>query len=387
MKTEYTNTAHMRVCARIRLDAMRKNIRSMQSNLREGTQMCLVIKTDAYGHGAAWTAEACEDMKGIWGFAVATAQEALSLRKTGIKKPILILGYVFPEDYPELIREEIRMAVFDVETASALSEEAFRQDKKAFIHLAVDTGMSRIGVSDTEEGAVTAFQIAAQPHVEIEGVFTHFARADEADQNNALEAAGRFKAFLETLRQKGIAPKTCHCSNSACILELPELEMDMVRAGITLYGIYPSDEMDRERNILFPAMELISHVSYVKKVPVGTCISYGGTYQTEKETVVATIPVGYGDGYPRSLSSRGYVLIDGHRCPILGRVCMDQFMVDVTGLNVKRGDEAVLMGRSGDSFLGVDELSGMSGRFPYEFVCDIGARVPRVYVDESDVFS
>ena len=384
MKTEHKNMTYMRVCARIHLDAMKKNVRMMQSNLKKETKMCLVIKTDAYGHGAVITAKIFENMEGIWGFAVAAAQEALSLRRAGIQKPVLILGYVFPEHYPELIREEIRMAVFDRETAAALSEEACRQGKKALIHLAADTGMSRIGVPDSPEGVDIACSIAALPQVEIEGVFTHFARADERDKSNVLEAAGRFEAFLEALRQKGIVPEIRHCSNSACILELPQLQMDMVRAGITLYGIYPSDEMDREQNVLFPAMELISHVSYVKKVPAGTCISYGGTYRTERETQVATIPVGYGDGYPRSLSNRGYVLIDGQRCPILGRVCMDQFMVDVTGMDVKRGDEVVLMGRSKDSFLGVDEVSELSGRFPYEFVCDIGVRVPRIYIDHQD---
>ncbi len=379
MSEEKMKQEPMRVMARIDLGAVRANFEMMHRKLRDGVKLCAVIKTDGYGHGAVPIAGMVQDYPWLWGFAVATAREAQELREAGIEKPILILGYVFEEDYEMLVRLDIRPAVFDLETAELLSAEALRQGKVLPVHIAVDTGMSRIGLSDDESGLAQAEEIAACRGLALEGIFTHFARADEKDKQNALNAAKRFTDFIEALAQKGIHPAIRHCSNSAGILEIPEVQLDMVRAGITIYGIYPSDEMDREANRLFPAMELISHVSFVKKIPEGTSVSYGGTFTADRDMEVATIPVGYGDGYPRSLSGRGCVLIRGRRCPILGRVCMDQFMVDVTGMDVKRGERVVLMGRCGEELISVDELGALSGRFPYEFVCDIGKRVPRVY--------
>lgn len=370
----------MRVYARIDLRAIAHNFEMMHQKLAPGVMLCAVVKTDGYGHGAIPVARLAEKYPWVWGFAAATAQEAVTLREEGIRKPILILGYVFEEDHEALVRLDLRPAVFDADTARSLSREALRQGKVLPVHIAVDTGMSRIGVKDNESGIEEVLSIAKQGGLRIEGIFTHFARADEKDKSNALGCAGRFRRFTDALNERGLQIPIRHCSNSAGILEIPEVQMDMVRAGITIYGIYPSDEMDREANHLEPAMELISHVSFVKTIEEGTSVSYGGTFTADRQMQVATIPVGYGDGYPRSLSSRGCVLIGGKRCPILGRVCMDQFMVDVTGMDVKRGDEAVLMGRSKDAFLGVDELGECSGRFPYEFVCDIGKRVPRTYI-------
>lgn len=211
-------------------------------------------------------------------------------------------------------------------------------------------------------------------------MFTHFARADEADKSTAQKALQRYLAFADKLERAGIPIPLRHCSNSASILELPEAHLDMVRAGITIYGIYPSDEMDRKKNVLQPVMELKSHIAYIKKVPAGTPVSYGGTFVTERETRVATIPVGYGDGYPRSLSNKGYVLIGGQTAPIIGRVCMDQFMVDVTDIEAHEQEEVTLLGKDGGAFLGIDELGRLSGRFPYEFACCINERVPRVYL-------
>ncbi|MCD7817838.1 MAG: alanine racemase [Lachnospiraceae bacterium] len=372
---------HNRITAYIHMDAIEHNFREMKARLRDGVQMIAVIKTDGYGHGAIPIAQMMEPHDYIWGFAVATVSEARQLRDAGIAKPILILGYTFPEDYEWMAANGIRPTLFTVEMAKAFAEKSRETASvgRIPIHLAVDTGMSRIGVPDTSEGLRTALEIAGMDSLYVEGVFTHFARADEKDKSSARNQADRFANFCDQLESNGIRGFKRHCSNSAGILELPEANMDMVRAGITIYGIYPSDEMNREAVRLLPAMELKSHIVYCKQIPAGTPVSYGGTFVSDREMEIATIPVGYGDGYPRSLSGKGCVLINGKRAQILGRVCMDQFMVDVTGMKVKVLDEVTLMGRDGNEEITVDELGKLSGRFPYEFVCDIGKRVPRVY--------
>lgn len=372
---------HGRVWAEIDLDAIEFNYQAMQRKLGDGQKMIAVVKTDGYGHGAVPIARLLEPEDYIWGFAVATVEEARELKKHGIMKPILILGYTFQEDYRWLAREEIRPAVFKYDMAAQMSEAALAEGKKFFIHMAVDTGMTRIGLADTEKGAEEAARIAALPGIEAEGLFTHFARADEADKSHAKTQFSRYIRFLELLKEKGVEIPLRHCSNSAAILEMPGLAADLVRPGITGYGIYPSEEVSRESLTLRPVMSLKSHIVYIKDVEAGTPVSYGGTYITEKKMRIATIPVGYGDGYPRSLSNKGWALIHGKKAPILGRVCMDQFMADVTGIPEARElDEAVLLGESEGSVLDVDTLGKLSGRFPYEFVCDIGKRVPRVYI-------
>ena len=372
---------HGRVWAEIDLDAIEFNYQEMKKKLGGGQKMIAVVKTDGYGHGGVPIARFLEPLDDIWGFAVAAVEEAQELRRHGITKPILILGYTFREDYRWLAREEIRPAVFKYDMAAQMSEAALAEGKKFFIHMAVDTGMARIGLPDTEEGAEEAARITALPGIEIEGLFTHFARADEADKSHAKIQFSRYIHFLELLKEKGVEIPLRHCSNSAAILEMPGLTADLVRPGITGYGIYPSEEVSRESLPLRPAMSLKSHIVYIKDVEAGTPVSYGGTYVTEQKMRIATIPVGYGDGYPRSLSNKGWVLIHGKKAPILGRVCMDQFMVDVTGIpEAKELDEAVLMGESEGNVLDVDILGKLSGRFPYEFVCNIGKRVPRVYI-------
>ena len=367
-----------RVCAYIDLDAVRQNFEMMRRLIPPGTDICAVIKTDAYGHGAVRIARMMEGEPYIWGFAVAAVEEALALREAGIEKPILILGYVFPEDYETLARFAVRPAVFTEEMALALEKAAAREQTVLPVHIALDTGMSRIGFLPGEEALDEVVKIASLPHLRLEGMFTHFARADEADKTIAMEALAKYLDFAKALEGKGVTIPIRHCANSAAILELPETHLNMVRAGITIYGIYPSEEMRRDKD-LKPVMQLKSHVAHVKTVPAGTPVSYGGTFVTSRKTRIATIPVGYGDGYPRSLSSRGYVLISGKKAPILGRVCMDQFMVDVTGMDVKTGDEVTLMGYDHGVLLSVEELGTLSGRFPYEFVCDISPRVRRVY--------
>lgn len=376
-----------RVKAVISLDAIEQNFREMRKNIAKDTRMIAVIKADAYGHGATAVAQLIEDYDYIWGFAVATAEEAISLREAGIAKPILILGIVFDEYYPELVRYDIRPAVCEYEEARRLSEEAALQQKTVHIHIALDTGMTRIGYADTPESVAEIKRITVLPNLELEGIFTHFARADEYDKAPAVAQLERYQEFCRHLGEAGVKIPLHHCSNSAGIIRMPEANLSIVRAGITIYGIYPSSEVERDIVRLTPAMELKSHVTFVKDVMPGTPISYGGTYVADKRLRVATIPVGYADGYPRQLSNRGWVLIHGKKAPILGRVCMDQFMVNVTEINdVRKGDEVTLIGRDGDEFISIEEIGDLCGRFSYEFACDISPRVPRVYIKNGKEF-
>lgn len=372
-----------RVKAVVSLDAIAHNFEEMKKNIADGTKIVAVIKADGYGHGAEAIARLIEGYEYIWGFAAATAEEAIQLKDAGVKKPVLILGLVFEEYFQELIQKEVRMTVCDYDMAKALSEEAVRQGRQVHIHIGLDTGMSRIGFADKPESVEEIKRIAALSNVEIEGMFTHFARADETDKSPAEDQLKRYLAFVELLEKAGVQIPLKHCSNSAGIIRMSEANLNMVRAGITIYGIYPSAEVERDIVKLIPAMELKSHVAFVKDLPAGTAISYGGTFASETDLRVATIPVGYADGYPRTLSNKGWVLIHGQKAPILGRICMDQFMVDVTHIaDVKHGDEVTLIGRDGDECIHIDELGDLSGRFSYEFACDISKRVPRVYIKD-----
>lgn len=372
-----------RVRAVISLDAIEHNFEEMRRNIAPDTKMIAVIKANAYGHGAVQIAHMVEKYDYIWGFATATAEEALELRKAGITRPILILGVVFEEFYPELIKNELRPAVCEFEEAEGLSREAVRQGKTAHIHLALDTGMTRIGFADIPESVEEIRKIAKLPNIEIEGMFTHFARADEYDRNPAMVQLERYLKFADLLEEAGVHLPVRHCSNSAGIIRIPEANLNIVRAGITIYGIYPSAEVEKDVVKLTPAMELKSHVTYVKDVMPGTAISYGGTFVADRPLRVATIPVGYADGYPRQLSNKGWVLIHGKKAPILGRICMDQFMVDVTEIpEVSKGSEVTLIGKDGEASISMDEMGDLCGRFSYEFACDISSRVPRIYIKD-----
>lgn len=372
-----------RVWAEIDLNAVRFNIESIKNNISQDTKIIAVIKTDGYGHGAVPIAKMLENDDRVWGYAVATAQEAAELRNNQLKKPILILGYTFPSAYEELIKDEIRPTVFTLEMAAALSQEAVRTGKCCKIHIKIDTGMTRIGMQPDSAAIALIRQISELENIEIEGIFTHFARADEADKTRAYEQLNKFKDFIEQLETvTDIKIPIKHCSNSAGIAEMPKANMDAVRAGIILYGLWPSDEVKEGGKIeLSPCLSLKSRIVYVKTVPAGQEISYGGTYTTERDTRVATICIGYGDGYPRSLSNKGYVLLNGQRAPILGRICMDQFMVDVTDIKgeVQTGSIVTLLGRDGIEEITMEALGALSGRFNYELACDLGKRIPRVY--------
>ncbi len=373
-----------RVWAEIDLNAIAFNIESIKKQIHGQTQIVAVIKADGYGHGAVPIAQMLETDSRVWGYAVATAQEAMTLRQNGIKKPVLILAYTFPSAYGELIQNDIRLTAFTLEMAQDMSKEAVRQKKRCRVHIKMDTGMTRIGMQPDGDSISVIKQIAALEHIEIEGIFTHFARADETDRTKAYEQLRQFQDFTARLEETaGLRIPMKHCSNSAGIVEMPEANMDAVRAGIILYGLWPSDEVRQHGKIVLrPSLGLKSRIVFIKTVPAGREISYGGTFTTKRSTRVATICVGYGDGYPRSLSNKGYVLVNGQRAPILGRVCMDQFMVDITDIKgtVQTQDEVTLIGKDMGEEITMEALGELSGRFNYELACDLGKRIPRVYL-------
>ena len=369
-----------RIQADIDLDAFAFNLESIKNNLKEDTKIITVLKADGYGHGALPLArEAVKDPR-VWGVAVATVDEAEELRQGGIRKPLLILGYTYEENYEQIAREEFRPAVFKLSMARKLSQAAVKNNTVVNVHIKIDTGMSRIGYRDLETAVPEIMEISRLPGIRIEGLFTHFARADEKKTDPAYVQFRKFQEFQKALEAQGLEIPICHCSNSAGIIRMPEANLNAVRAGVILYGLYPSEDVEKEPVPLKPVMELKSHIAYIKTVEAGVQISYGGTFTTQRETRVATIPVGYADGYARGLSNKGSVLIRGKRAPILGRVCMDQFMVDVTDIpQAQELDEVVLLGRSGDEQITMEELGELSGRFNYEFACCISKRVPRIY--------
>ena len=369
---------YYRVYADIDLDAIYENVKNAKALLKKDTKMMAIVKADGYGHGAVEVARQIDELVDAYG--VAILEEGIELRKAGFTKPILILGYTPKPLYPAMIRYDIATAVFTMEMAKEISDTAVAMHKNANIHIKLDTGMSRIGFAITKESKEIIEQIAKLPGIEIKGCYSHFARMDEKDKTKANEQFAKFTKMVNALEKDGVDLGIRHISNSAGIMEAPEVQMDMVRNGICLYGLYPSEEVQKERLPLKPAMELKAYVSYVKTLEPGVEIGYGGTYTTTKKTRVATIPVGYADGYSRCLSGKGSVLIHGKKAPILGRVCMDQFMVDVTDIdNVCVGDRVTLFGKDGDSCITIEEISAMAHSFNYEFVCDIGKRIPRVY--------
>ncbi len=367
----------------IDLDALEHNIDAMYEHIDRRCRLILVVKTDAYGHGAVPIALLAQEKSFVWGFAVATFEEAKHLKESGIHKPIFILGYTFPYCYEEMIALDIRPAVFREDTLLKLSEAALKTGKNVKIHIPVDTGMSRIGIYPDEEGLSLIRKADALAGIEIEGIFTHFSRADEADKKSALAQYETFRSFVaDAERILGYPIPIRQCSNSAAIVEsaLACTHMDCVRAGITLYGLWPSAEVDHNAIDLKPVLSLHSHLVYVKEGRIGSGVSYGGTFQITEPMKIATVPIGYGDGYPRSLSNCGYVLIRGRKAPVLGRICMDQFMVDVTDIpGVSCGDEVTLIGTDGPERISMEELGDLSGRFNYEFACDLGKRLPRVF--------
>lgn len=366
----------------INLDDIIENLEHMKAHIDTKAGILAVIKTDGYGHGAVPIAAEIERLDFLFGFAVATAEEAFELRDHGIKKPILVLGYSFPYAYERFIKEDIRPTVFREDMLKPLAEAARKLGKKAHVHVKVDTGMGRIGIMPDESGISFVEKLLSYQEIVAEGVFTHFACADMADKSFTELQMQRFESFIGAVKERFAYEFIYkHCSNSAAIMELKKANMDLVRAGIIMYGLMPSEEVDMKNVALKPALSLYSQVVFVKDCEAGTAVSYGSCFVSDRRMRIATIPLGYGDGYPRSLSGKGYVLIRGQRAPILGRVCMDQFMVDVTHIEgACEGDRVTLIGRDGEEEISADFLGELSGRFNYELVCELNPRLPRIYL-------
>lgn len=374
---------YSRVRANVNLDAVRHNMIEFRRNIGTKSKLCAVVKTDGYGLGAVPVAKTVEDL--VWGYAVATADEAITLRINGISKPVLVLGYVPEEQFEQLVDYSIRYAGFRKDQIEKLSKIAIAKGKKAFVHIKVDTGMSRIGVMPGEAFDLVKLAFSMEGLV-VEGLFTHMATADMIQNAPAKKQQQEFSQLVLRLEDAGIRPEICHCANSAAGIWMTDCPGDMFRIGISLYGYYPSDEVDKTRVSLRPALELKSVISCLKMVPEGTAVGYGGTFVAKRPTRIATVPIGYGDGYPRSLSNRGYMLVGGRRAMIAGRVCMDQVMLDVTDIDgLSEGDEVTLVGCNGNERITIEELSALAGSFNYEFLCDIGKRIPRVYYRDGKV--
>lgn len=366
--------------ASINLDAIEYNYNNIRAKIPYSTKLLAVIKADAYGNGAVQVSRFLDDKCDFFG--VACIDEAMELVKAGIISPILILGKVFTEDYEMVVRYDIRIPIFTLHDAKKLSQEAQRQGKNIAFHFCVDTGMSRIGFQVSEDSADLCKEICSLPNITAEGLFSHFATADEADLTKANAQRDRFKHFVAMLEDRGINIPIKHINNSAGIMNFDEC-FDMCRMGIVLYGLYPSEDVDKRSLDIKPVLTWKSRISYIKTLEAGREISYGGTYKTTEDRIIATVPVGYADGYPRCLSNKGRVLIGGQYASIVGRVCMDQMMVDITDIdNVQIADEVVLVGKQGDNELTMEEVAANAYSFNYELTCRFARRIPRVYYSE-----
>ncbi|MDE7348253.1 MAG: alanine racemase [Clostridia bacterium] len=354
--------------------ALRHNIRIARDRVGKDVKIMCLVKADAYGHGAVAVAKYCRDLLDYLG--VATIDEGIELRQNGVDLPILVVGDVAKSRYEDAIDCDIEMTVHSLECAHTLNDFCKTVGKRAKVHIAVDTGMGRIGFLPCEVNE--AIKACAFDNLEIKGVFTHFAKADEVDKSYTYEQKRAFDAFVEGMKKEGAQVGLRHVANSASILDVEHCNCDMVRMGIMTYGLSPSSAV--RGDALRPAMSWYSHIIHVKTLPKGCGVSYGGEYITSKDTVVATVAVGYGDGYPRALSGRSHVLVNGQRAPVIGRICMDQMMIDVTHIeSAKVGDLVTLMGRQGSQIISAEELAELAGTINYEIVCGIAPRAPRVY--------
>ena len=374
-------SGYLRCYAEVSLKAIGHNIAQVKKRLRPGVKLLAVIKADSYGHGAVRVGKYLEDQVDY--FAVATAEEAMELREQGIRLPVLVLGYISPEQYGEILDYDITQTVYSLEIAEKLSEASVKAGCRTKIHAALDTGMTRIGFHITEEEADRIAAISRLPGLELEGMFTHFSCADQKDKTYCGLQLEKFRRMEGMLRERGVEIPVKHICNSAGIMEFDDYRFDMVRSGIVTYGLYPSEEVDKSRLPLIPALSWKSRVIHVQDVEPGLGVSYGATYTTEGPcTRIATVSAGYADGYPRALSNKGRVLIHGRYAPILGRVCMDQMMVDVSHIpDVKVEDTVTLIGREGDRGITMEEVADPACRFNYEMACGISKRVPRIYPD------
>ncbi len=370
--------------AEVDLDAIAHNVREFRRIIPAGTRLMAVVKADGYGHGAVAVARRAVEA-GASFLGAALVEEALELRQAGLTCPVLVLGFTAGEYGPLLCQHGIMPTVFTLPEAEAFAAAARKQNCTLPVHVKVDTGMSRSGYFPCESADDFILAVASLPGLELAGLYTHFAAADHADPGYTHRQLERFLALVKRLEARGLHIPVKHAANSAAALLLPQTCLDMIRIGISLYGLYPS-ETARASAALRPAMSLKTRVVYLKRVPAGTSVSYGCTYTTDKPSLLGTLPVGYGDGYPRLLSNRGWVLVRGRRVPVVGRVSMDQLVVDLTGVpEVCAGDEAVLFGRQADGEITVEEVASWLSTINYEVVTAISARVPRVYLQDGKI--
>ena len=370
-----------RAWAEINLDNIAQNVREIRRITNKKAEIMGVVKADAYGHGVMEVAKTILN-NGVTRLAVSMLDEAIQLRKNGIDVPILILSYTDPRRADEIIENNVTQTVFSHDLANALSESAIKSNKNVKIHIKIDTGMTRVGFMPGYSAIKNVVEISKLPGIIVEGLFTHFASADEKDKNYTKMQFERFMSICSELNRIGLYIPVKHVANSAAIIEFPEMHLDMVRPGIILYGLYPSEEVDKNKLELRPAMTLKANVTLVKAVEKDTGISYGRIFTTCRESKIATIPIGYADGYSRLLNQKAKVLINGEKLPVVGKICMDQCMVDVTdlGKDVSVGDEVVLFGKQGDNEITIEDVARDIGSINYEIVCIIGKRIPRFYL-------
>lgn len=365
----------------IDLDNLEYNMNQIKSILSPSAKICAVLKADGYGHGAV---EIAQEIMGCGAayIAVSFIDEALELRQSGVKVPILILGFTPESQFDKIIEYDITQTIYNTSSAETLSKLALKYNKKAKVHIKIDTGMNRIGFQANSNSLTKIASLFSLEGLEIEGIYTHFAKADEKDKTFTKEQYKSFNEMANRLKQMGHDIPIKHVANSATVIDLPDMHLDMVRPGLILYGLYPSQEVQKDKLDLKPLMSLKTKVSHVKKVDRGRRISYGGTFVTKRESLIATLPVGYADGYSRLLSSKADVLIKGQRAPVVGRICMDQCMVDITDIKdkVQTGEDVVLFGKMGNKEILADELAHTIGTINYEIICGVSRRVPRVYI-------
>ncbi len=370
--------------AEIDLNAIIHNIREFRRLLPKEVKIMAVVKADAYGHGAVEVADAII-RGGADCFAVAFLEEGIELRQTGVRKPILLIGPIPPGRAPEIIKYNLTQTVFSLEIAEAISGEAARQNTEVPVHVKVDTGMGRVGLSPRETVAFIR-EVSRLPGIRIEGLLTHLASADEEDLSYTYRQVELFNETILACREAGIEIPLVHAANSAGAIAVPESRYSLIRLGISLYGYYPSEVIKSDLVRLKPAISFKTRVTFLKKAPPGTCLSYGSTFTAARESLIATIPVGYADGFNRLLSNRGQVLVKGRRAPIVGRICMDYTMIDVTDIEgVQVGDEVVLYGKQGKDEITVDEVATLLGTISYELLCAVDKRVSRFYIENGKV--
>ncbi|MBP5426589.1 MAG: alanine racemase [Clostridiales bacterium] len=377
-----------RAWAEVNLDAIKHNLKEIRRITNKNAEICGVVKADAYGHGFLEVARTLIE-NGVTYLAVSMLDEAIQLRKQGINTPILILSYTDPVRCDEIVLNGITQTVFSYDLAKALSDAARRLNKNVKIHIKIDTGMGRVGFLTGYSSIKTIIDICKLPNLIVEGIFTHFASADEKDQTYTYMQFEKFMNICNELKRVGIFIPIKHVCNSAGIMEFPHMHLDMVRPGIILYGLYPSDEVDKRKLNLIPAMTLKANITLVKDVEYGTCISYGRIFKTLRKSKIATIPIGYADGYLRTLTNKARVLINGQFAPIVGKICMDQCMADVTDIvgDIRCGQQAVLIGEQGENSISIDEIAKDLGTVNYEVACVIGKRIPRFYVSNDKIYS